>query len=91
MIEPVNNYLLVEFEPEQEKTSGGLYMPQGSNANATDILKKAKILAVSEKAVEKLKVKVGDNVLYNKHAVTKIPQNPTQALIRLEDVYAIES
>lgn len=91
MIKPLNNYLLIELEPEQEKTSGGLYMPQGSNANATDILKKGKVLEVGEKAAEKLNVGVGAFIFYNKHAFTKIPGEPTMAFVRLEDVYGVEA
>lgn len=91
MIEPLNNYLLIEVEKEEEKTAGGLYMPQGSNANAVEILKKAKVVSVSEKAQEKLKVNIGDIVYYNKHSLTKIPGNTEVAFVRLEDVYGVES
>ena len=91
MIKPLNNYLLIELEQEQEKTSGGIYMPQGSNATATDILKKGKVLAVGEKAMEKLNIEVDSFVYYNKHAFTKIPGEPTMAFVRLEDVYGCEA
>ena len=91
MIEPLNNYLLIEVEKEEEKTAGGLYIPQGSNANAVEILKIGKVVGVSEKAEEKLKVKKGDNINYNKHSLTKIPGNTEVAFVRLEDVYGLES
>ena len=98
MIRPLNKYLLIELEQEQEKTSGGLYMPQGSNANAIDILKKGKILDMSLEVKEKLDLLPCKNkaeesndcyVYYNKHAITKIPGEPSLAFVRLEDVYAL--
>ena len=91
MIKPLNNYLLLEVKPEEEKTSGGLYMPQGSNSNATNILKEGVVVAASENAVEKLGIKISDKVYYNKHAITKVPEEDNLVLVRLEDLYGIIS
>ena len=87
MIKPVNTYVLLEIEKEEEKTAGGLYMPQGSNANATNILREGTVKEVSEKVSDK--VKVADKVYFNKHSVTKIPNSETEVLVRFEDLYAI--
>lgn len=92
MIEPLNNYLLVEVEKEEEKTSGGLYMPQGTNASATDILKKGKVIKASKKVLDKL-LEIGvdtkkEFVYYNKHAITKIPGETNLVFVRFEDVYS---
>lgn len=98
MIRPLNKYLLIELEEEQEKTSGGLYMPQGSNANAIDILKKGKIVDMSLDVAEKLNQLSSNNndnevtdcyVYYNKHAITKVPGESRLAFVRLEDIYAL--
>ena len=86
MIKPLNSYVLVKPEPLEEKTTGGLYMPQGSNANAIDILRKGTVLAISDKAKDV--VAVDNCVLFNKHAFTKVP-NSDDVLVRLEDLYGI--
>lgn len=86
-MKPVNNYVLVEYEEPKETTKNGLYVPQGSNINATDILVSGKVLEVSDevKIVEK------DNVIfYNKHAITRIPDIKCMVLVRKEDIYAIK-
>ena len=88
MIKPVNNYLLVEYEEPKETTKGGLYVPQGSNTNATDILIKGKVLGKGSN-VDKVEVEEGEYILYNKHAFTKIPEQKGIVLVRQEDVYAV--
>lgn len=86
MIEPLNSYIAIKIECEKEKSAGGLYVPQGSNLNATDILKEGEVVAIS-KDVEGLQV--GDRVYYNKHSITKIPDNNDMVLVRKPDLYAI--
>lgn len=86
MIKPLNTYVLIKTEQE-EKTVGGLYMPQGSSVSAQNILKKGTVLEVSEKVADK--VSIGSSVYYNKHSVTCIPDMEDQVLVRFEDLYAI--
>ena len=88
-LKPLNNYLLVQQEKEQEKTKGGLYMPQVTNT-AADLLRKGTVLAVSED-IENKSVKEGMKVYYNKLAITNIPDEEDTILVRVEDVYAFES
>lgn len=87
MTKPLNSYVLIVIQPDEEKTAGGLYMPQGSNAAATNILKEGTVKAISDKNIDKLKV--GDKVYYNKHSITKIPNIETEVLVRFEDLYAL--
>lgn len=86
MTQPLNSYVLIEIKKEEEKTAGGLYMPQGTNALAVDILKEGIVKAVSDKNADKLKI--GTKVYYNKHSITKLPNNDLEVLVRFEDLYA---
>ena len=89
---PLNSYIIVELEEEKETSAGGLYVPKGSNANAVDILKSGKVLALSEsvKQDSRMNIDVGDIVFYNKNAITKIPNEPDKILIRKEDLYFVQ-
>lgn len=84
-MKPLNNYILLEIEDENQKTSGGLYVPAGSNTNPNDLLKEGKVLAISD-SIE-LDLNLGDIVFYNKHALTKIPGETNKILVRKEDLY----
>ena len=86
MIQPLNSYILLKIDDEQEKSAGGLYVPQGSNLNATDILKEGEILAISPDVQG---LTIGSKVYFNKHAITKIPNNANEILVRKADLYAI--
>jgi hypothetical protein len=62
-------------------------MPQGTSANATDILKVGKVIAVGEKVEG---INAGCKVYYNKHAITKVPEHPELIVVRYEDTYLVE-
>lgn len=89
MLTPLNSYLLVEPIVE-ETTNGGLYIPQTNstlNSEATNILKKAKVIESNGK----LDIKNGSIVYYNKYAITNVPDNKDLILVRAEDLYMVET
>lgn len=88
MLKPMNTYILVDVKKEEEKTAGGLYVPQSANHNPNNILKEGTIVAVSKKAEEEGYAE-GQVIYFNKHAVTTVPTDDTKGIVRMEDVYAV--
>lgn len=86
-IKPLADRVLVEALPAEEKTSGGIIIPD----TAKEKPQKGEIIAVgSGKPDEPLTVKVGDQVLYGKYAGTEINIDDKEYLIMREsDVFAI--
>jgi chaperonin GroES len=86
-IQPLADRVLVEPAPAEQKTAGGLYIPD----TAKEKPQKGKIIAIGTgKKDEPLTVKVGDNVLYGKYAGTEITVDGVDYLIMREsDIVAI--
>ena len=88
-MKPLNSYVIIQVENTEEKSKGGLYVPPGSNVNAKDILQSGTIVGIQESQITKYGVNLGDNVLFNKNAITKIPKCTDKILVRIEDLYMI--
>jgi chaperonin GroES len=86
-IQPLADRVLVEPAPAEQKTAGGLYIPD----TAKEKPQKGKVVAVGNgKKDEPLTVKVGDSVLYGKYAGTEITLDGVDYLIMREsDIVAI--
>ena len=86
-IKPLSDRVLVEPAQAEEKTAGGIIIPD----TAKEKPQKGIIVAVGNgKKDEPMTVKVGDNVLYGKYAGTEITVEGTDYLIMKEsDIYAI--
>ena len=86
-IKPLADRVLVEASSAEEKTAGGLIIPD----TAKEKPQKGTIIAVGPGTSEiKLTVKVGDVVLYGKYAGTEISYEGNDYLIMKEsDIYAI--
>ena len=86
-MKPLNSLILIEYtEPTEKKTDAGIYVPPTADNNALGHLREATVLAINPKEED---VKVGDKVLFNKLAATKVPGQDDKRLIRKEDLYAI--
>ncbi|MGD0710395.1 MAG: co-chaperone GroES [Bacteroidales bacterium] len=82
------NRVVVEAAAAEEKTAGGIIIPD----TAKEKPQKGKIVATSEQDEKGVKpvVKVGDSVLYGKYAGTEIIIDGKDYLIMKEsDIYAI--
>jgi len=88
-IKPLADRVVVEPAPAEEKTAGGIIIPD----TAKEKPQKGTVVAVgSGKKDEPLTVKVGDKVLYGKYAGTEINIDGKEYLIMREsDIYAIIS
>jgi chaperonin GroES len=86
-IRPLADRVVIESAPAEEKTAGGIYIPD----TAKEKPQKGKIVAVGNgKKDEPLTVKVGDDVLYGKYAGTELTVEGKDYLIMREsDIFAI--
>jgi len=86
-IRPLADRVIVEASTAEEKTAGGLIIPD----TAKEKPQKGVIVAVGPgTSEEKMTVKVGDVVIYGKYSVTEISYGGSDYLIMKEsDIYAI--
>ena len=86
-IKPLADRVLVEAAPAEEKTSGGIIIPD----TAQEKPQRGTVVAVgSGKKDEPMTVKAGDNVLYGKYAGTELTVDGKNYLIMREsDIYAV--
>ncbi|MFN8166248.1 MAG: co-chaperone GroES [Bacteroidia bacterium] len=86
-LRPLADRVLVEAAPAEEKTAGGIIIPD----TAKEKPQRGKVIAVGNgKKDEPLTVKIGDSVLYGKYAGTEITIDGREYLIMREsDIFAI--
>ena len=92
-LQPLGDRVVVEREEAQEKTAGGIVLPD----TAKDKPQKGKVIAVGDGRVNKdgkrkpLQVKVGDAVLFTSYAGEefKIDGEKKVLLMREEDILAV--
>jgi chaperonin GroES len=86
-VKPIADRVLVEPSAAEERTAGGLYIPD----TAKEKPQKGTIVAVgSGKKDEPMTVKEGDTVLYGKYAGTEVSIDGKDYLIMREsDLFAI--
>ena len=86
-VKPLQDRVLVEPAPAEEKTAGGIIIPDTAKEKPV----RGKVVAVGTgKKDEPITVKVGDTVLYGKYAGTEIQIDGKELLIMREsDIYAI--
>jgi chaperonin GroES len=89
---PLHDRLIVRPAAAEEKTAGGLYVPE----TAKEKPQKGEVLAVGTGKYDEagklvpMAVKVGDTVLYGKYSGTEISADGEDVLIMREsDVFAI--
>ncbi len=86
-LKPLNDRVLVKRLESEEKTAGGLYIPDTAKEKPS----KGEIVAAGPGRVAEdgkriaLEVKVGDAVLFNKYAGTEVKIDGTEYLVMRED------
>lgn len=84
---PLKDRVLVKYSEEPEKSSGGIYIPD----TAKEKPQKGEVVAVGAGKVtedgklQKMEIKVGDVVLFEKYSGSKINIEDTEYLIIRED------
>ncbi len=89
---PLRDRILVKYSEEAEKSAGGLFIPD----SAKEKPQKGEVVAVGQGKItddgklQKMDVKVGDMVLFDKYSGSKITMDNVEYLIiREEDVLGI--
>ena len=91
-IKPLYDRILVKRLEEQDKTAGGLYIPDAAKEKPLEAL----VVAVGAGKIQengslrKLEVKAGDKILFSKYSGSDIKIDGTEHLIlREDDVLAV--
>ena len=86
-VRPLYDRILVKRLEEQQKTAGGLYIPDSAKEKPLEAL----IVAVGNGKIQedgslrKLEVKAGDKILFSKYSGSDIKIDGTEHLILRED------
>ena len=84
-IRPLSDRVLVKPIEAQEKTAGGIYIP----ATGQEKTQEASVVAIGDDK-EKIKVAVGDKVIYDKYAGTQLKINGEDHLVlKANDIIAV--
>lgn len=82
-VQPVNNRVVLRPKKSEEKTKGGIYIPETAQEKSQE----ATVVAIP--SMDKCAVAVGDVVLYDSFSGTEITVNgETLLLVKLEDILA---
>lgn len=91
-VRPLNDRVLVKRLDEEEKTAGGIYIPDSAKEKPT----RGKVISVGNGRVDDdgnrraLDVKAGDQILFGKYAGTEIKVEGEELIImREEDILAV--
>jgi chaperonin GroES len=92
-IKPISDHILIEPIPGEEKSKGGILLPQTSDKERPE---QGKVVAVGPGKKDKtgniisMEVKAGDKVLFTKYGPNEIKVDDKEYLIaREEDILAI--
>ncbi len=84
---PLRDRVLVKYSEEAEKSAGGLYIPEAAKEKP----QKGEIIAVGpgritdDGKLQKMDVKLGDVILFEKYSGSKITMDSVEYLIIKED------
>lgn len=84
-IKPLGENLLVSPEKPEQKTSGGLYLPETASQERPQ---QGKVVAVGDS--DKIKVKRGQHVIFNRYGGTEVKIDGEEYLIaNYKDILAV--
>ena len=84
-VKPLQDRILLKPELAESKTASGIIIPD----TAQEQTQKAVVMAVGNDK-EKIKVSVGDKVIYDKYAVTQIKiEGEEYLIVKANDVIAV--
>ncbi|GAB6277356.1 MAG: co-chaperone GroES [Rectinema sp.] len=84
-VKPLGERVLVKIKESESKTAGGIIIPQ----TAQEKTQTGVVVAVGTDA-DVIKVKVGDEVMYDKYAGTQIKMDGAEHLIvKMSDILAV--
>jgi chaperonin GroES len=84
-IRPLGDRVLVKVEEVEEKTAGGIFIPQ----TAQEKTQIATVAAIGDDK-DVITVKVGDKIMYDKYAGTSVKVDGSDhLLLRMADILAV--
>jgi chaperonin GroES len=84
-IKPLGDRVLLKVSEGEQKTSGGIYIPE----TAQEKTQVGVVVAIGDDK-DAIKVKVKDRVMYDKYAGTTIPVNgEEQLIVKAGDILAV--
>ena len=86
-IRPLHDRVLLKRKSEEERTAGGLYIPDSAKerANHATVIAVGKGRILPDGKVAPLTVKAGDTVLFGKYAGSEIKLDGEEHMIMRED------
>jgi len=83
-VKPLGNRVLLKVIMEEEKSSGGIYIP----ATAQEKTQEGTVIAIGDS--DEITVKANDKVIYDKYAGTQIKiSGDDHLIVKMEDVIAL--
>ncbi len=84
-LEPLGNRVLVQIVEQEDRTKGGIYLPE----TAKEKPQQARVMAIGEEAKEELSLEAGDIVIFPKYSGTEIKVDGEEYLIlNADDILA---
>ena len=84
-IKPIGDRILIKMEGVEEKTAGGILIPQ----TAQEKTQIGKVIAIGDDK-DAIKVKTGQKVMYDKYAGTTVKvEGEEQLIIKMSDILAV--
>ncbi len=86
-IRPLHDRILLKRKAEEERTAGGLYIPESAKERATQatVVAVGKGRILQDGTLVPLKVKAGDTVLFGKYAGNEIKLDGEELMLMRED------
>ena len=83
-VKPIGDRVLVKMEQVEEKTAGGIFIPQ----TAQEKTQAGVVVAVGDDK-DAIKVKKGDKIMYDKYAGTNVTIDGVEHLLmKMQDILA---
>lgn len=91
-VRPLHDRILVKRTTEEEKTAGGLYIPDTAKEKPQkgEVVAAGKGRVLEDGKILPLEIKIGDKILFSKYAGTELKLNGEEYLMmREEDVLGV--
>jgi chaperonin GroES len=85
-IQPIGERVLIKVKQQEERTKGGLYIPE----SAKDSKKEGEVIAVGKMKEGNMPVKVGDTILYGGYSSEEFEiDNENYVILDVKDILAV--
>ncbi|MCS6915184.1 MAG: co-chaperone GroES [Myxococcales bacterium] len=86
-IRPLHDRIVVKRKAEEERTAGGLYIPETAKERPieAEVISVGNGKVLEDGSLRPLSVKAGDRILFGKYAGTEVKINDQEYLIMRED------